>query len=260
MVSPTLGRIAFFRNLTPDLLKKFLEHADLQEVPERTRILSVGDKNRDLFVVLQGEASIYVPGPRHRRLITTIPAGSVFGEGGFFFGYPRTADVISNVPTVFAHIKFDEAAFEALINSKGTNFLQQRLWILHGLLSSPIFHHVPAETMDRFVVAGKLKPIQAQQELFKLGDPGNSFFVIIQGQVEIIHKARVVKTLKQGDLFGEVALMINHGERTASARSISEGLVLEVQRDEFFKVLSQNLILAKEIEEIADRRFNNIYG
>ncbi len=255
-----LVELPFFRNLPDSLLRTFIAHAELLEVPERTKIINAGDKNRDLFVIFQGEASIYIPGLKHRQLITTIPAGSVFGEGGFFFGHSRSADVISNVPTVYVKIKYDDKDFHSLIHAPGTNLLQQRLWILHGLLSSPLFHHVPAETMDRFVLAGKLRTLKYGETLFKQGEPGNSFFVLIQGQLDIVHNNKVVKSLKQGDLFGEVALMINQGERTATAMSRSDGLLLEVHRDEFFKVLAQNLILAKEIEDIAHRRYNNMFA
>jgi len=253
-----LANLPFFRNISADLLKTFLAYATLEKFPERTKIITIGDKSRDLFVLFEGEVSVYVPGVKHRRLITTIPAGSIFGEGSFFFGKPRSADVISNFSCIVARIKYDEKAFHSLIHSSGTGQLQQRLWILHGLLSSPLFQHVPADTMDRFVVAGKVRTLGPGELLFKQGDAGASFFVVIQGEVAVSQGEKLLKTFKKGDIFGEIALMINQGQRTASARASTQALLLEVHRSEFYKVLSKNLLLAKEIEEIALRRYKDL--
>jgi CRP/FNR family transcriptional regulator, cyclic AMP receptor protein len=43
----------------------------------------------------------------------------------------------------------------------------------------------------------------------------HEFFVIIEGEVEVVHDGEHLATLGQGDFFGEIAL-IEHGRRTAS--------------------------------------------
>lgn len=248
----------FFRNLKKEVAEKFVEHCELEEVFERTLVIQYGQQDRYLYVLLEGTASIYrVTENKKRQLITTVPAGSVFGEGGFLFGKPRTADIITNTPAVLAKIKYDPPTFDPLIHNSKLDALQIHFWILHGLLSSPLFHGVPCETMDRFARTGKVLEVAKNTILTLQGQKGDAFFVIIQGEVSIQQDGREIKVLKPGDIFGEVALLMSEGTRIASAVANRECMLLQVSRDEFFQVLAQNLVLAKDIEDIAHRRYNS---
>lgn len=271
-VAPTSGGVAsirnwntrsiltlpFFRTLKPEVADLFVQNCSLTQIPERTKLISIGEEARDLYVILEGEAAIYRQGFRNRReLITIIPAGSVFGEGAFLLNKPRSADVITNMPCILAKVEYNEKIFGPLLRSTQTLDLQQRLWILHGLLSSPIFHNVPSETMDRFVYMGQTHSVSNGQTICREGQQGDSFFVIIQGEVVITMGNRELKKLKQGDIFGEIALLISGGTRTATAQAIRDCLLFEVKRNQFYKVLGQNLILANEIETVAYQRYAN---
>jgi CRP-like cAMP-binding protein len=64
----------------------------------------------------------------------------------------------------------------------------------------------------------------------------------------------VVSRLEQGDCFGELALMINQGKRMASIHTETDGIVLEIPRTQFYKMLSENLLLACEFEKMAVER------
>jgi len=54
-------------------------------------------------------------------------------------------------------------------------------------------------------------------------------------------------------------LLINQGDRIATIQAASDCLLLEITKTEFYKVLAQNLFLAKEIEEVAYKRYNNFF-
>ncbi|GIL17966.1 MAG: hypothetical protein BroJett040_17170 [Oligoflexia bacterium] len=245
----------FFRQLKPNVIDLFVDNAEIITVPIRTKIIASGQTDRHMYVILEGEATIYRTDQRGRHEpITIIPAGSVFGEGGFMLNKPRSADVITNVDTTLARISWNEKDFGPLMKTYPPDALQQRFWILHGLLSSPLFHNVPSETMDRFFYIGKAVGAQAGTVVCKEGEPGDSFFIVIQGSVEVSQKRKHISTLKQGEIFGEIALMLNDGLRTATVVVPDFALLLEVHKDEFLKVLSQNLVLASEIESVALKR------
>ena len=247
----------FFRNLNKNTAEVFVDNATLLNVPERTLLIKNQDTTREMYVLLEGTASIYrVLEKGKRQLITPVPAGSVFGEGAFLFNRARTADVITNSPAVVAKIDYNEKDFAPLIQSSKTDALQIRFWILHGLLSSPLFHSVPSETMDRFAYAGKVREVPTDTVITQQGMKGDSFFVIIQGEVAIMQNNRLIKTLKNGDIFGEIALMVTGGTRIATAIAKRDCMLLEVTKQEFFKVLSENLVLAKEIEDVAHQRYS----
>jgi CRP-like cAMP-binding protein len=76
---------------------------------------------------------------------------------------------------------------------------------------------------DRAALAARLVPVNvpAGESLFRCGDPGDSLFIIRQGEVEIFiqddtgHKI-VLEHAKSGDVFGELS-MLDNGPRSASA-------------------------------------------
>ena len=59
------------------------------------KILSEGDAGDEMFLILEGAVEISKQLPRGRRVLTTLGAGQIFGEGAFLLGTPRSADVTS---------------------------------------------------------------------------------------------------------------------------------------------------------------------
>jgi CRP-like cAMP-binding protein len=47
------------------------------------------------------------------------------------------------------------------------------------------------------------------------------------------------------------------GQRTATVITQRDSILLEINQQNFYKVLSQNLLLAKEIESLAAHRLTN---
>ena len=112
--------------------------------------------------------------------------------------------------------------------------------------------------MDQFAYVGKVREVLPDTVIAEQGKRGDSFYVVIQGEVEIQQNSRKVKVLKSGDIFGEIALMKSDGIRMASAIARRDCMLLEVGKEEFFDILSKNLVLAKEIEDVAHRRYEQI--
>ncbi|GIL16261.1 MAG: hypothetical protein BroJett040_00120 [Oligoflexia bacterium] len=253
-----LSELPFFRSLSPDLKNLFTKNCEIFDVPAQFRLCKSEDQSRDLFVLLKGEASVYKVYPDGRRqLISQIPEGSVVGEGGFLLGKPRSADIITTTPATLGRIRFNDQVFGPLIKSDKASALQQRFWVVHGLLNSDLFQQVPNETLDALIFVGQLKAVKENEIVCREGDPGRSFFVIIQGSLVFSQAGKTLRVLSQGGLFGEIALMVSGGVRTATAIAQRDSLLLEVQMPAFYKILGQHLFLAKELETIAQERYLN---
>jgi CRP/FNR family cyclic AMP-dependent transcriptional regulator len=72
--------------------------------------------------------------------------------------------------------------------------------------------------------------------LFQAGDPGDSLFIVRQGQIELFIKDTagqkiILHTAETGDMFGELA-MLDAGARTATALALTESEVLVLDRDD----------------------------
>lgn len=78
--------------------------------------------------------------------------------------------------------------------------------------------------------------------IFKDGDPGQTMFIILEGQVEISkvlgdHKM-VLATLDRGSIFGEMAI-IDREPRSATAITVTDVLMLEMSREMFHDRLAK---------------------
>lgn len=253
-----LAELPFFRTLDMELIHLFAKNSSLINVPERTYITKTGEKKRDLFVLLDGEVAVYKHSSQQlQSSAAVLTKGSVFGEGGFFLNHPRSADVVTTTRCKLARINYDEAVFGHLINTQKAQALQIRFWVLHGLLSSFLFKNIPEETFDQLAISGKPQRVLAKTTVIQENHPGNSFYIIIQGNVSIYQNQKLLRQLKQGDSFGEIALMISGGVRTATAITQNECLLLEIKQNEFYRILAKNLALAKLIETAAYQRIEN---
>jgi Cyclic nucleotide-binding domain len=72
----------------------------------------------------------------------------------------------------------------------------------------------------------------AGEEVFRQGEHGDSFYVIKQGEADVIGDGRLVRTMGPGDGFGEIALM-RDTVRTATVRARTPLLLYTLERRDF---------------------------
>lgn len=69
-----------------------------------------------LYLVISGEADIWYEGPAGRTKVSTLAAGSVFGEMGMMTGEPRSATVTARTDAVC--YRLDKAGFESILRER----------------------------------------------------------------------------------------------------------------------------------------------
>lgn len=250
-------QLPFFRSLNPELAQHFLKNADILEVPAQTRLVQAGQRDRDLFIILEGQAAIYrVLSEKQRSLIAILDSGAIFGERGFLLNQPRSADVITTQNSRVLRVRH-LPEYDALIKSTAAQGLQQRFWILQALAASSIFKDLPSDSLDSLIFSGRICQAPAQHVLFQEGQPGNTCYLIIQGNVVVSQQGRNINVLSQGGCFGEISLLMSGGKRTATVQCQQDSLFLEITQNNFYQVLGQNIFLAKEIETLAAQRITN---
>ncbi len=94
------------------------------------------------------------------------------------------------------------------------------------------------QEQDRQALADVVDAISLKtgETLFQAGEPGESFFVVRSGSVELFIKdtvgQKIVLTISEtGDLFGELSLL-DSGPRTATAVALSDTELLMLDRDD----------------------------
>jgi MFS family permease len=70
------------------------------------------------------------------------------------------------------------------------------------------------------------------------GEPGDQFFAIARGELDVTVDGRFVRRLGAGDSFGEIALL-HEVPRTATVRALSDAELLALESDDFIPAMTQ---------------------
>jgi trk system potassium uptake protein TrkA len=100
----------------------------------------------------------------------------------------------------------------------------------------------------------------AGSEIFKKGDPGESFFVVLAGEVRMVGDGgQVMGTIGSGGFFGELALLTGE-PRMATAVTASACELAVVGREDFRTVVMANPAVALEMSRILGQRLSRVQG
>ncbi|MBI2123573.1 MAG: cyclic nucleotide-binding domain-containing protein [Armatimonadetes bacterium] len=89
-----LRKVPLFDGLSERQLEQVSQLADEIEVPEGKRLATAGETGRELFVIVDGRATVKTPRGRTVRL----GRGDFFGEMSLIDGGPRSASVTADGP------------------------------------------------------------------------------------------------------------------------------------------------------------------
>jgi trk system potassium uptake protein TrkA len=100
----------------------------------------------------------------------------------------------------------------------------------------------------------------AGSEIFKKGEPGESFFVVLAGEVRMLGEGgQLVGTIGPGGFFGELALLTGE-PRMATAVTATTCELAAVGREDFRSVVMANPSVALEMSRVLGQRLSRVQG
>lgn len=126
-----------------------------------------------------------------------------------------------------------------------------------ALRAVPLFRGLPALSLER--VAAHALPVsyRSGEVVFRQGDPGLGFFVMLSGRVSISYGGKEVAQLAAGGFFGEMALLDSY-PRSATVTALDDTRCLSVKRSDFLRELRAQPDLALEILAILSKRIRDL--
>lgn len=123
----------------------------------------------------------------------------------------------------------------------------------------PLFAELPSEEIHHLAETLESSEVPPGELLMKEGEKGTRFFILLDGEVEIIKALgtpdeRLLSVLKTGAFIGEMSLFNKDGLRTASVRTISPSKLLVLTREEFNALLHRQPILAYDMVGVLTNR------
>lgn len=113
----------------------------------------------------------------------------------------------------------------------------------------PIFQGLSSEAIQELIAHGQRLSYEEDMPIIVSSDKGKTFYVILEGMAKVtLHRLPEndisLILLKEGDFFGEMALLESSFSRTATVMSMSKIDVLIIERDNFFDVMRAHPDLA----------------
>lgn len=121
------------------------------------------------------------------------------------------------------------------------------------LKSMPLFEDVADDVLERWAGAFQETELLAGSGLAREGDFAYKFFVVLDGQVEVLREFEHVATLGTGEIFGEMGL-IGDGKRNARLVANTKCRVAWMMSWDFDSLTEESPEVAARIQRIVDER------
>ena len=95
--------------------------------------------------------------------------------------------------------------------------------------------------------------VKAGEVIFEKGDPGNSLYLVVTGQVRLYDGGRTLNYLGERALFGEMALL-DAQPRLASAKAVEDSLLFRLRQEPFYEMLADHSGVARQIIQLLSKR------
>jgi hypothetical protein len=121
---------------------------------------------------------------------------------------------------------------------------------LRGL---PFFAPLGAPELES--LARALEPLEVAEgtTVIREGEPGDRFYVVADGEVEVTVGGALVKRLGRGDCFGEIAL-IQNAPRMATVTARTECRLDVLDKESFVTVVTGHSQSASALDDLVQRR------
>lgn len=253
-----LKEIPLFSELTDEEFTELCKHIKLRRFMKNSPIIRQGDQGDNFYTIVSGRAKVVVlENDGREKIVGTLSTGDSFGETALIEKGPRTASIVTLTPV--AVFEMSREGFEKFLASNAENRerITGRIRLGKMLLASPVFAFMSQKQISYLIKNLKPERIKAGTTVFKQGDTGDKFYFIQEGSIRLERFENSLRTLdiilKQGDFFGEMALVKNI-PRTATAESVNDSLLFSLDKETFCSIMGNSLFAGKELDSVINER------
>jgi ATP-binding cassette, subfamily B, bacterial len=126
----------------------------------------------------------------------------------------------------------------------------------------PVLGGLDHDTIESVAKGFVTEQYPANRFVIHQGDPGDRFYIIVRGRVEVLrgedgHEPRPIAVLQDGDHFGEIALLRNV-PRTASVRTLTPCVMLSLPRGQFANLVGRSTEMRLRLEGLTSERMASL--
>lgn len=141
----------------------------------------------------------------------------------------------------------DEGVLDVATDSMDVVFL---------LKSVPLFAGLSGEQLLPVADIVQRVDFDKGEVVFEQGQPGSHVYLVLEGEVEVLHDGERVAVLGGKECFGEMALL-DSGARSASIRTLRDTRLWAIAREDFQDLLDLHPALAKGVIRVLTQRLRD---
>ena len=117
----------------------------------------------------------------------------------------------------------------------------------------PLFERLTKKELDFVAREGDEVDVPAGKVLIREGRPGDSFYVILSGECEVVIGGKPRRVLKEGDFFGEIS-MLDRGLGTATVTTLRPSRMFVMSHSQFRDAIkASDALLVKVLLAMGER-------
>ncbi len=240
--------------LTDEQLVALAREAEEARYPDGFDVVVQGEMGTELLIVMDGTACLIDEGGP--TVLETLDRGKSFGQQAML--YHGLSNATMRATSDLRLLRVGRAAFDAYLAPR--LLLAERLASLQherrALASVPMLASLGPEALNLLLPRLIVEHFEPQGIIIRQGEPGETFYIIRSGTVEILDEKqdppRRLNVLGTGAYFGEQALLYDR-PRNATVRALVEVTVWRLSRTDFDLVLSRYLGVGGGLNAAAQR-------
>lgn len=267
-VVPAPGAGSLLSELGQRALHSVLEALEPRVFEPGETIVEEGQSGNSMFAIVEGSVEVLrTLKSGRRRMVAYLGEGDFFGEMSLLSDLPRLATVKAFERT--AVLELTRERLERILQQHSSveevlrGFHRERL-LGDVLRSNPLFQ---AFTPEQRLALGRdfqLCSRPAGALVIEQGQEVDALYLLLRGQCEVLHqhpdgKAILLRRLGEGDLFGEISLMLGL-PATATVRTDTPCLLLRLDWGSCDKHILANSQVSETLSRLGNERLLNTAG
>lgn len=231
----TLTNSFMFANLEPNDLNIVIGAMKEVQVAVDSCVINQGEQGDFLFVIESGKFDCI----KDDVVVKTCQTNDVFGELALLYNCPRAATVKSKEQGVLWQL--DRETFNAIVKEAAQKKRQRYDAFLAKV---PLLSSMDAYERSQLADALRSESFGDGQVIVSMGENGQKFYIIEEGQAVATKNGNQVMSYGVGDYFGELALIRNQ-PRAATVTCKGSAKMLSIDKASFHRLLKVNDLLER---------------
>ena len=110
--------------------------------------------------------------------------------------------------------------------------------VIEHMRKVPLFHGMPAYALETVADRASETTFADGDTVTREGEPGETFYIVIEGRLQVTQHGTLVRELGPGDFLGEISL-VDGRPRTATAVAVGPVNAIVIERPAFLELMDR---------------------